>query len=41
MIGVGCTGGHHRSVFVANALGRFIESCGYQAQVIHRDLLKK
>lgn len=21
MIGVGCTGGHHRSVFVANALG--------------------
>ena len=26
MIGVGCTGGHHRSVFVANALGRFIES---------------
>ena len=41
MIGVGCTGGHHRSVFVANALGRFIESCGYQAQGIHRDLLKK
>ena len=41
MIGVGCTGGHHRSVFVANALGRFIESFGYQAQVIHRDLLKK
>lgn len=41
MIGVGCTGGHHRSVFVANALGRFIESCGYQAQVINRDLLKK
>lgn len=41
MIGVGCTGGHHRSVFVANALRRFIESCGYQAQVIHRDLLKK
>lgn len=41
MIGVGCTGGHHRSVFVANALGRFIESRGYQAQVIHRDLLKK
>lgn len=32
MIGVGCTGGHHRSVFVANALGRFIESCGYQAK---------
>ena len=41
MIGVGCTGGHHRSVFVANALGRFIESWGYQAQVIHRDLLMK
>ena len=41
MIGVGCTGGHHRSVFVANQIGQCIESCGYSAQVIHRDLLKK
>lgn len=41
MIGVGCTGGRHRSVFIANALGRFIEKCGYGVQVIHRDLIKK
>lgn len=41
MIGVGCTGGRHRSVFIANALGRFIKKCGYGVQVIHRDLIKK
>ena len=41
MIGIGCTGGHHRSVFVANKLGEYIESCGYSAQVVHRDLTKK
>lgn len=41
MIGVGCTGGRHRSVFIANQLGKFIETCGYGAQVIHRDLIKK
>ena len=41
MIGVGCTGGRHRSVFIANQLGKFIETCGYGVQVIHRDLIKK
>ena len=41
MIGVGCTGGRHRSVFVANRLCQFIEQCGYGAQVMHRDLIKK
>ena len=41
MIGVGCTGGRHRSVFIAKTLGRFIEKCGYGVQVIHRDLIKK
>ena len=41
MIGVGCTGGRHRSVFIANQLGGFIEKCGYGVQVIHRDLIKK
>ena len=41
MIGVGCTGGRHRSVYIANSLGKFIESCGYKAKVMHRDLMKK
>lgn len=41
LIGVGCTGGRHRSVYVANVLGDFIKKQGYGAQVLHRDLIKK
>ncbi len=41
MIGIGCTGGRHRSVYVANAIGNWIQKAGYGAQVTHRDLLRK
>lgn len=40
VIGVGCTGGHHRSVAVAHALTEFIRSLGYQAVEVHRDITR-
>ena len=37
-IAVGCTGGRHRSVFVAEALARWLETQGEKVAVLHRDL---
>jgi UPF0042 nucleotide-binding protein len=37
-IAVGCTGGRHRSVMIADALGRGLEDKGYTVKVRHRDL---
>jgi UPF0042 nucleotide-binding protein len=37
-IAVGCTGGRHRSVMMANALGQLIADKGYTVRVRHRDL---
>lgn len=37
-IGVGCTGGQHRSVALAEATGDFLKSEGYRVYVSHRDL---
>lgn len=37
-IAVGCTGGHHRSVAVANELGRVFKEKGFRVTVTHRDL---
>lgn len=37
-IGVGCTGGRHRSVAVAEEVGAWLASQGYRAAVRHRDL---
>lgn len=39
-ISVGCTGGRHRSVAIAKALTDYIESLGYTAQNINRDMQK-
>jgi RNase adapter protein RapZ len=39
-VGIGCTGGRHRSVMVANALARRLQRAGYEAQSIHRDVRK-
>ena len=39
-IAVGCTGGRHRSVFVAEKLGRWLETRDRSAQVRHRELEK-
>jgi UPF0042 nucleotide-binding protein len=37
-IGVGCTGGHHRSVAIAEELGRRVQDHGVRAAVRHRDI---
>ncbi|HEV2386887.1 MAG TPA: RNase adapter RapZ [Candidatus Acidoferrales bacterium] len=37
-IGFGCTGGRHRSVALAESVGRALARRGHQAKVIHRDL---
>jgi RNase adapter protein RapZ len=39
-IAVGCTGGKHRSVFAANALGKHLNRQEYHAHVMHRDVKK-
>jgi RNase adapter protein RapZ len=37
-IGVGCTGGRHRSVVLATAICEFIHGKGFRAKLIHRDV---
>jgi UPF0042 nucleotide-binding protein len=37
-VGIGCTGGHHRSVAIAEELGRRLGQHGVKAAVRHRDI---
>ncbi len=37
-VGIGCTGGRHRSVMVANALGKRLQKTGFDTHVVHRDV---
>lgn len=37
-IGVGCTGGMHRSVALAETTAAFLRDCGYRVAVSHRDI---
>ncbi|HEY6233284.1 MAG TPA: RNase adapter RapZ [Pyrinomonadaceae bacterium] len=39
-VGIGCTGGRHRSVMIANSLGRRLRRAGFDAHVVHRDVRK-
>ncbi len=39
-IGIGCTGGKHRSVMVANELRKSLKKRGYDVSVNHRDMQK-
>lgn len=39
-IGVGCTGGRHRSVMIANKLSKALKKDGFDISVVHRDVQK-
>jgi UPF0042 nucleotide-binding protein len=39
-IGFGCTGGHHRSVMIADQMRKNLAAAGFQAKVTHRDAAK-
>lgn len=41
VISVGCTGGQHRSVFIANKLYEFLAGRGYSVEVTHRDIPRR
>lgn len=39
-VALGCTGGRHRSVALAEVIGRNLQHHGYSAKIVHRDLEK-
>lgn len=41
VIGIGCTGGHHRSVAIAETLRNHFSEIGYNSSVFHRDMKKR
>ena len=41
VIAIGCTGGQHRSVVLANCLGERLSSQEYQVMIRHRDMFKQ
>jgi RNase adapter protein RapZ len=40
-VGIGCTGGRHRSVMIANELASRLRDTGFDAQSVHRDVRKQ
>jgi UPF0042 nucleotide-binding protein len=36
-IGIGCTGGKHRSVVIGQRLGKDLAELGYTVEIVHRD----
>jgi RNase adapter protein RapZ len=39
-IGIGCTGGKHRSVFITESLGNTLRKQGFDVSILHRDVQK-
>ena len=40
IIAIGCTGGKHRSVAIAEELGKFLKDANYRVAISHRDYMK-
>ena len=40
VVAIGCTGGMHRSVYIAKHIYDFLKQRGYQVKIEHRDLMK-
>ena len=40
MVSFGCTGGQHRSVMIAEEVGKHLRRAGYRVKVVHRDCPK-
>ncbi len=40
-LGIGCTGGRHRSVMIANELAKRLRRAGFDAHSVHRDMSKR
>lgn len=41
VISIGCTGGQHRSIFIANKIYDHLRTHRYKVEIVHRDLDKK
>jgi RNase adapter protein RapZ len=39
-VGIGCTGGRHRSIMIANELAAKLRHSGFDARAVHRDMRK-
>jgi len=39
-VAIGCTGGRHRSVYIAEKIGQALRKLGYEVNVVHRDIGK-
>ncbi len=39
-IGIGCTGGRHRSVMLTEAIGKALSKEGFEVSIVHRDVQK-
>jgi UPF0042 nucleotide-binding protein len=39
-IAFGCTGGHHRSVMMADEIQRKLAAAGFKAKINHRDIAR-
>jgi UPF0042 nucleotide-binding protein len=38
MLGLGCTGGRHRSVYMAELVGQRYRQRGFEPAIVHRDI---